>query len=540
MLMHVSPNYKTTRKNIMKEIKNPVLTGFHPDPCMMCVGDDFYIANSTFEYYPSVQISHSKDLANWDTVGAVLNEKQLNMVGNTCSGGVWAPCLSYCDGLYYIVYTDVKTWRDEPFKDTHNYIATSKNIEGPYSDGVYVTSSGFDASLFHDDDGKKYFVSMEWNWKKPVGGEQFSGILVTELDSKTLKPIEKSHNVFKGSKRKLTEGPHIFKRNGYYYLITAEGGTSYEHAVTIARSKSIYGPYEIHPNTHLATSYGNTEASVKKTGHGSLCEGPDGRWFLATLCGRPVDATMVCPLGRETAINEVIWKEDWPYLKNGTSTMSESFLGYGEKIEEKKVIAYDFSKDDYLKDFMSLRKKCDYRIEGDSIVIRGGESPVSSFNQSFFGRRQEHFNFRATVDMEFNSTNFQEISGLSYRYDEYGYYYLFIANEEYNKCQNLYIMSRQHGNYSLPLGENGIKLEGYNGNISLRVESHGAEAKFSYKLDGSKEFTEIPYVLDVHYLSDERAVPMGFTGAFVGMQCCDMQYGKKEAKFKNFIYEILD
>jgi xylan 1,4-beta-xylosidase len=524
----------------MKEIKNPILTGFHPDPSILCVGSDFFIANSTFEYYPSVQISHSKDLANWENVGAVLNEKQLNMVGDTNSGGVWAPCLTYSDGYFYIVYTDVKSWRNEPYKDTHNYIAKSKNIEGPYSEGVYVNSSGFDASLFHDDDGKKYFVNMEWNWKKAVGGEQFSGILVTELDPKTLKPITKSVNVFKGSKRKLTEGPHIFKRNGYYYLVTAEGGTSYQHAVTIARSKSVYGPYEIHPNTHLATSDGNWEAPVKKTGHGSLCEGPDGRWFLATLCGRPVDGTKVCPLGRETALNEVVWNDNWPYLKNGSSTMSETFIGYGEKKEQEKIIKYNFSDESFKKDFMSLRKKCDYRVEGDSLVLVGHETPISQHNQSFLGRRQEHFNFRATVDMNFNSTNFQELSGLIYRYDEYNYYYLFVANDGYDKDQNLYIMSCQQGQFSLPLGENGISLKDYKGNITLRVESHLTEAKFSYSLDNGQSFNEIPYVLDVHYLSDERASPMGFTGAFVGMICCDLQYGKKEAKFKDFTYEILD
>ncbi|MBK5200476.1 MAG: glycoside hydrolase family 43 protein [Spirochaetaceae bacterium] len=523
----------------MNKIKNPVLTGFHPDPSILCVGDDFYIANSTFEYYPSVQISHSKDLANWDTIGAVLDKKQLNMIGDPCSGGVWAPCLTYSEGLYYIVYTDVKTWRKKPFKDTHNYISYAKNIEGPWSEGIYINSSGFDASLFHEKDGKKYFVNMEWNWKKSLGGNQFSGILLTELDSITLKPKSKSVNIFKGSKRALTEGPHIFKRNNYYYLITAEGGTSYEHAVTIARSKNIYGPYEIHPNTHLATSYGNTEAELHKTGHGSLCEGPDGRWFLATLCGRPVDSSGNCPLGRETALDEVIWNKDWPYLKNGTSEMSGYFTGYGEKKEEEKVFDYNFSESSWQKDFMSLRKQCNYRIDGDSLVIRGGESPVSNHNQSFLGRRQTDFEFRATVDMEFDSTNFQELSGLNYRYDETNFYYLCISNEAYDKNIELHIIANQQSHYSLPLGENGLTLKNYTGYIRLRIESHRAEAKFSYSLDG-KNFITIPYVIDVHFLSDERATPMGFTGAFVGMQTCDLQYGTKEAKFKNFIYEKLD
>ena len=159
---------------------------------------------------------------------------------------------------------------------------------------------------------------MEWDWREE-GRHQFNGILVTELDSKTLMPIKKAVKVYAGTDRGLIEGPHIFKRNGWYYIIAAEGGTSYEHAVTIARSRNIYGPYETHPNKHLATSYKVKDAPIHKTGHGSLCVGPDGRWFLATLCGRPIEGTINCPLGRETAIDEIIWKNDWPYLKNETT-----------------------------------------------------------------------------------------------------------------------------------------------------------------------------------------------------------------------------
>ena len=149
---------------------------------MICVDGTFYIANSTFEYFPGVSISASKDLANWETVAYPLNEKRLlDMRGNPQSGGIWAPCLSYCDGLFYLVYTDVKVWAREPFKDAHNYITTAPDVTGPWSDPVYVNSSGFDPSLFHDEDGRKYFVNMEWDYRKP-GDAKFTGILLTELD----------------------------------------------------------------------------------------------------------------------------------------------------------------------------------------------------------------------------------------------------------------------------------------------------------------------------------------------------------------------
>ena len=144
-------------------IRNPILPGFNPDPSICRVGDDYYIATSTFEWYPGVQIHHSRDLVNWRLVTRPLDRAaQLDMRGNPDSGGVWAPCLSHADGRFWLVYTDVKRL-DGNFKDAHNYIVTAPAIEGPWSDPTYVNSSGFDPSLFHDDDGRKWFVNMVWD-----------------------------------------------------------------------------------------------------------------------------------------------------------------------------------------------------------------------------------------------------------------------------------------------------------------------------------------------------------------------------------------
>ncbi|NLW48364.1 MAG: glycoside hydrolase family 43 protein, partial [Firmicutes bacterium] len=170
-------------------IQNPVLRGFHPDPSMICVDGTFYVANSTFEYFPGVRISASKDLANWECVSTPVSDTRwLNMQGNVMSGGVWAPCLSHCDGIYYLVFTDVKNWKRYPFKDAHNYIITAKDIKGPWTEPVYMNSIAFDTSLFHDDDGRKYFLNVEWDYRKP-GDTTFSGILVTEVDPVTFKFI---------------------------------------------------------------------------------------------------------------------------------------------------------------------------------------------------------------------------------------------------------------------------------------------------------------------------------------------------------------
>jgi xylan 1,4-beta-xylosidase len=157
-------------------IRNPILPGFNPDPSIVRVGDDYYIATSTFEWYPGVQIHQSSDLANWTLVTRPLNRKaQLDMRGNPDSCGVWAPCLSYADGLFWLVYTDVKRF-DGSFKDAHNYIVTAPAIEGPWSDPVYVNSSGFDPSLFHDDDGRKWFLQMQWNHRKKAFNTLASGL----------------------------------------------------------------------------------------------------------------------------------------------------------------------------------------------------------------------------------------------------------------------------------------------------------------------------------------------------------------------------
>ncbi len=177
-------------------ITNPILPGFNPDPSICRAGPDYYIATSTFEWYPGVQIHHSTDLVNWRLVCRPLDrESQLDMRGNPDSCGVWAPCLSYADGLFWLVYTDVKRL-DGNFKDAHNYIVTAPSITGPWSDPVYVNSSGFDPSLFHDDDGRKWFLNMVWNHRTDsVGGSPkhpaFAGILLQEYDADAGKLIGK-------------------------------------------------------------------------------------------------------------------------------------------------------------------------------------------------------------------------------------------------------------------------------------------------------------------------------------------------------------
>ena len=240
-------------------IRNPILPGFNPDPSIVRVGDDYYIATSTFEWFPGVQIHHSRDLVHWRLLTRPLTRaSQLNMLGDPDSCGIWAPCLTYADGLFYLIYTDVKRYgrtsqagaAGASLRDFHNYLVTSPRIDGEWSDPVYLNSSGFDPSLFHDDDGRKYLLNMLWDHRP--GQNRFAGIVIQEYSASERRLIGERRVIFEGTAIGFTEAPHLYKRNGYYYLITAEGGTGWGHAVTMARSRSLLGrvrtpPRHLHP-----------------------------------------------------------------------------------------------------------------------------------------------------------------------------------------------------------------------------------------------------------------------------------------------------
>ena len=243
------------------KIHNPILPGFNPDPSIVRVGDDYYIATSTFEWFPGVQIHHSRDLVHWRLLTRPLTRaSQLNMLGDPDSCGIWAPCLTHADGLFYLIYTDVKRYgRTTPAGSSRRLVARhaqlsgdqSDKLDGEWSDPIYLNSSGFDPSLFHDDDGRKYLVNMLWDHRP--GHNRFAGIVAAGIFREGAQVGRRRHLIFKGTSIGFTEGPHLYKRDGYYYLLTAEGGTGWGHAVTLARSRNLFGPYELHPDTYILT-----------------------------------------------------------------------------------------------------------------------------------------------------------------------------------------------------------------------------------------------------------------------------------------------
>lgn len=522
----------------MNLIRNPILPGFHPDPSILRVGDDYYIATSTFEWFPGVQIHHSKDLVNWQLMTYPLTRKsQLNMIGNINSGGVWAPCLSYDNGLFYLVYTDVKS-RKGAFKDTHNYLTVAENIEGPWSEPIYLNSSGFDPSLFHDEDGSKWLVSMLWDHRK--NKNSFAGIVLQEysMEQKTL--VGPTKNIFKGTHLGLTEAPHIYKKGDFYYLVTAEGGTGYEHAVTIARSKSLSGPYEVDPQNPVLTSKANNE--LQRAGHASFVETQNGEWYMAHLCGRPV-IDGKCILGRETAIQKCYWTNDgWLRVEGGNepkvTVPSPGLELHPFELEDN----YDNFENTQLKKYwnslrrpfsetwMSLKERPGY------LRLKGEESMSSLHNQSLVARRLEELNVEIQTTIDYKPENFQQMAGLILYYDTNDYVYLRITDhEEKGKC--LGILESKHGVYDELLDED-IPLPN-DAICKMKATINQERLFFSYSLDGNN-WSAIGEEIDISHLSDEDADYIRFTGAFVGVCAQDLSGGKKHADFKDFSYKLLN
>ncbi|MDR2900945.1 MAG: glycoside hydrolase family 43 protein, partial [Treponema sp.] len=527
-------------------------------PSILRVDDTYYIAVSTFEWYPGVEIYKSKDLGNWELVPSPLSEKRLlDMSGNEASCGIWAPCLSYDKGIFYLIYTNVQNRNSGiwPWKDTPNFLTTATSIEGPWSDPVFLNCSGFDPSMFHDDDGKHYLVNMEWDYRK-TGGYQFSGILLQEYSASEKRLVGETRKIFPGTALQLVEAPHLYKRNGWYYLMTAEGGTTFEHAATLARSRKLEGPYEVHPANPLITSYNWPNHPIQRAGHASWCDTPDGsRWYLAYLCGRPLPGTRNCPLGRETGLAELEWRDDWPYIKyeagaegnndlygasvpNWPPLFVEGPVGTGTATPVSKTKHYTFDGKTVDGDFKTLRIPQEAEIYSLTarpgfLRLRGGQSPISPFQQTLLARRQEDFSIDVETYLEFDPKIFQEMAGLCWRYDEKKQYLLALSYDEVKgKCLAVHCMK---GNEYVrtddtPVGD----VKG----IWLGLSVRGRNGFFRYSLDG-KNWNTLRPMMDAAIVSDEYFRD-GFTGAFVGMFCVDTARYAATADFKYFDYKVLN
>ena len=531
------------------QIRNPILPGFNPDPSILRVGDDYYIATSTFEWYPGVQIHHSRDLMHWRLLTRPLRrESQLNMLGDPDSCGIWAPCLTYSDGLYWLLYTDVKRYgrtsqggaSGAGWRDTHNYLTASPRIDGDWPDPVYLNSSGFDPSLFHDDDGRKYLVNMLLDHRP--GHNRFGGIVLQEYSAAERKLVGPIHNIFKGTSIGFTEGPHLYKRNGYYYLLTAEGGTGWGHAVTMARSRQITGPYELHPDTYILTARHRPDIELQRAGHADLLETQNGETYLVHLCGRPLHNRGRCTLGRETAIQPMMWsQDDWLRTSDGAG------LPYTE-VAAPALPQHPFPASPEREDFQSPTLPLDFQWlrspwpeELFSLTARPGflrlygrETLGSHFRQSLVARRQQAHCYHAETMIEFEPDHYQQMAGLICYYNSSKFHYLCISHHEdlgkfIQVCSCVPDLPQPDvfgAAAAIPAGEP----------IHLRVEVDFERLYFAYRV-GARKWTRLG-PLDASILSDEASAPgtPNFTGAFVGVCCQDLGGTRRHADFDYFEY----
>ena len=531
-------------------IRNPILRGFNPDPSVVRVGDDYFIATSTFEWFPGVQIHHSRDLVNWRLLTRPLRRaSQLNMLGAPDSCGVWAPDLTYADGRFYLVYTDVKRYgrttvggaSGASLRDFHNFLVTATDLEGDWSDPVYLNSSGFDPSLFHDDDGKKYLLNMLWDHRP--GQNRFAGIVMQEFSPAEQRLVGERRVIFSGTPLGLTEGPHVYKRGGYYHLLTAEGGTSWGHAVTMARARTIDGPYELHPDVHVLSARHRPDVVLQRAGHADLVDTPDGCTYMVYLCGRPVPNRGRCTLGRETAIQKMVWGEDgWlrtaagdglPSLETEAPALAPHPVPNQATREnfEAALLPMDFQwlRSPYPDELFTLTERPGF------LRLYGRETVGSLFRQALVARRQQSHCYSASTRVEFDPRHFQQMAGLICYYNSSKFHYLYISQDDV-AGRHVRVMSALPDQTQTDAFTPAVAIPP-DVAVELRVEIDYDRLHFAYRVSEG-EWSRIPQQFDASILSDEATAPglPNFTGAFVGMACHDMSGTRCPADFDWFEY----
>lgn len=568
-------------------IRNPIFPGFNPDPCVCRKGGDYYVAVSTFEWMPGIPVYHSKDLKNWELLTHILTDDEKTDLKKLPSAkGIWAPCLTYCEeeGLFYVVYGIMNSMNARYF-DVDNYLITAENIEGPWSEPVYLHSAGFDASLLHDDDGRKWLVSLEWETRE--GYEKPGVICLVEYSPEKKSIVGYPKRIWRGgTDRGCIEAPHLTKRNGWYYIMCAEGGTGYNHCVTMGRSRSVWGPYEGDPMNpiltsapgasyerddpdHLKPKYYNPDSVLQKSGHGSYVETPDGEVYLFYHTARPFVPELRCTLGRETAIQRMKWTDDgWLRMdveglakdvqRGGVSAdtlagapaetekAAERFCNLArEETQESSLPECPMPKIPDFDDFdgetlgnwyysprIMPQSFADVKARPGYVRIRGQESRTSLNRVSILARKLTSIYARITTKMEFEPEVYQHSAGLILYYD----------NMNYINLRKYYSETLGEPALSVMRLENGEKTEYTDtrvapgdGPVWMRLYVQGRETWFEWSRDG-EEYQKIGPVFDTSKFSDEYCKYGEFTGTMAGLTCADRLKHEKYADFDFFEY----
>ncbi|QKW12995.1 glycoside hydrolase family 43 protein [Verrucosispora sp. NA02020] len=526
-----------------RSIRNPILAGFHPDPSILRVDDDYYLATSTFEWYPGVRVHHSTDLVHWrDTGGIVTDRRLLDLRGCDDAAGIWAPDLTHHDGLFHLVYSDVASFAGG-YWDAQNLLTTAPSITGPWSEPVRLHSHGFDAALFHDDDGTTWVLALSAEWRP--GRDRFGGIEIQQYDPVGRRMLGEPRIIFTGTEVGLTEGPHLYRRDGWYWLVTAEGGTSWEHQVTVARSRELFGPYEVDPAGPMLTSVGRPDLRLQKAGHGSLVQTPHGEWYMAHLVGRPYTPLGACVLGRETALQKVDWPSGgWPRVDGGIPADETPAPDLPTQPWPPEPAVDHFDAPELAVCWSTLRRPADddwidLRSRPSYLRVHGGQSPTGKQTPSLVARRVRTSHCSLETVVEFDPRDHRHLAGVTGYYNTRNWHHLYLTRADDGRVV-LEVLSCDRGRRTaypqLTVDTGGARQ------VGLRVTFDGPVLRFEYDLGAG--WQQVPVELDATILSDEHATEMvggeftawGFTGSLLGLWVQDIGGDGRYADFDHATY----
>lgn len=550
----------------MSMIKNPIIPGMAPDPSIIRVDDDYYIATSTFHWNPGIQIFHSKDLSHWKLITYGLKNQGIDLRGTDTPAGIWAPHLSYDkqNKKFWLVYSNMVNMSGREF-NADSYIMSADSILGPWSKPKYLTSIGFDPSIFHDQDGKHYLSILEWETR--TGYQAPGHIVIAEIDLDKGKVISNWHRVTTGfTSRGCAEAPQIYRHNDYYYLMIAAGGTGYAHGVEIGRSKAVFGPYQPHPtgepiitsSPHHLFSLGDPDAghfemynphsAMQKAGHGSLVQTQSGEWYIAHLMSRPLPGTKLNPLGRETALQQVQWTDDdWLQMADGSNLAKEEVAGPAGLASEPQTESTFDIEERFTKSKYDMRFMTPYRVQDEQWVntvahrgylrIYGNNSFFSKRNPAIMATRATSFNYSVVTRLSFEPDHYSETAGLGLYYDANNWLYVHLCLADGETRKVIRILQAKRGERMVyPFEEVTIPK----GEVSLKIEYSFGQAAIFYRFSDQQNWQPITQQFDVQYLSDEgvNGAPGeigGFTGLFNFIGAVDAHQHDSYADFSYYL-----
>ncbi len=479
--------------------RNPILPGFFPDPSIVRVGDDYYLVNSTFHYFPAVILSHSRDLVHWQQIGHVVtdpNALDFAAVGDSC--GVWAPDISFHDGLFYVYFTFVV--REGRSLRCTNYVTTASTPLGPWSTPAAVIEGGIDPSHFVED-GRHYMLLNP-------------GATLVPLSDDGLRAVGEPVLLWPGSTGRSPEGPHLLKRNGYYYLLLAEGGTGFGHRITAARSRALLGPYEPCPHNPILMQT-DPEATIQKSGHGKWVQTQHGEWWIVYLCGR-LNAGRFCTLGRETCLDPLEWDADgWPVINGGRGPSAEQRRPALPEHRRETPMSDTFDSPQLGPQWQFIRTP-DPTLWSLSerpgyLRLRAGAPCIDRLGpaNAVLQRERSH-RYQAETTLEFLPGQAGEEAGLVCYYGHRHQIRLAVVRDGGRKVR----LTEVRAGVSSILGERPADPEA---SLTLRVEVAGQRRSFHCR-SGESPFEHVGEIPDCRFLSDEGVTDdFNFTGTMVGL-----------------------